>query len=148
MDVQVTTNKIAELAQSMCNMPEELHYDLPVKHNFSKGVYVREIFMPKGALVVGKIHKTRHLNIVSRGHCIVVTPLRKLTIDATKFPQTFESGEGEQKVVLMLEDTVWSTVHVTEETDVDVIVDQELTTTEYDQELIAKLAQQARECLS
>lgn len=110
----------------------------PVKHHFSKGVYVREIFMAAGVRIVGKIHKTRHLNIVSTGKCKVITPLRILDIDATVVPFTFESYEGEQKVVVMHEDTVWSTVHITEETDLK-IIEEQCIATEFDEELIAKL---------
>ena len=39
--------------------------DLPLKHTFTTGVYSREIFLPKGSIVVGKIHRHDHLNFIS-----------------------------------------------------------------------------------
>lgn len=123
---------IHQLAECMMDMPQ---VDSPVKHHFSKGVYAREILMSKNTLVVGKIHKTRHLNIISQGHCTVVTPARKIEVIA---PYTFESVAGEQKVVLMHEDTVWTTIHLTEETDVAKI-EKECIAEEYDESLVNQL---------
>lgn len=134
----LTKNRINSISNLVGVMQQLPQLEAPVKHHFSKGVYVREIFMPKGMLIVGKIHKTRHLNIVSQGSCTVVTPTRKFDVTA---PCTFESFEGEQKVVLMHEDVVWSTVHVTEETDL-VKLEEECITQEYDEELIKKLGEQ------
>jgi hypothetical protein len=32
--------------------------DFDTKHRFADGMYIREIFMPKGSMVVSNIHKT------------------------------------------------------------------------------------------
>lgn len=135
--VHSRVENIQKLAKAATAFPS---VDLPVKHYFSDGVYVREIFMPKGSLVVGKIHKTRHLNIISKGSCKVVTPTRTIEIVA---PYTFESYEGEVKAVIMHSDVVWSTVHVTEETDLEVIEEHTIAK-EYDEELYAKLESSLR----
>ena len=125
-------NSITSLVSHMKQFPQAIP---PVKHHFSKGVYAREIFMPKDMLVVGKIHKTRHLNIISQGKCLVVTPTRQIEIEA---PFTFESAEGEQKVVYMLSDVIWTTIHLTESTDLAVIED-ECIAEEYDEQLVNSL---------
>jgi len=126
--VKTNINGISKLVDVMKEMPQ---LDAPVKHHFSKGVYAREIFMPEGMLIVGKVHKTRHLNIISQGKCTVITPTRRLEITA---PYTFESLEGEQKVVQMHKDTVWTTIHLTEETDLAKI-EEECIAKEYNEEL-------------
>src|ERR1700677_1255262 len=41
--------------------------EFPIKHYFSKGVYAREMFLPKGHFCVGKIHKHENLMILSQG---------------------------------------------------------------------------------
>tara|TARA_R110000851_G_scaffold158030_2_gene300919 strand:+ start:5423 stop:5875 length:453 start_codon:yes stop_codon:yes gene_type:complete len=125
-------NSIKELVNIMQNLPQ---LDAPVKHHFSKGVYAREIFMPKDMWIVGKVHKTRHLNIISQGKCTVVTPTRRLEVEA---PFTFESFEGEQKVVYMHEAVVWTTIHLTEETDLAKIEEQCIAKV-YDEQLIKSL---------
>ena len=97
-----------------------------LKHIFSKGVYVREITMPSNSIVLGAEHTTTHLNIISKGACIL---LDLDTGDQTDIvaPMTFESASGVRKLLYIVEECVWSTVHVTEETDVDKL-EQQLTT--------------------
>ena len=98
----------------------------PLKHNFADGVYVREIFIPKGMIVVGKIHKHSHPNFLMSGDVSVFTeqegPKR------IKAPCSMISPAGTKRVVFSHEDSVWITVHVTNETDLDKI----------EQEVIAK----------
>lgn len=131
-EAKARIGSIGELVDVLKDMPQ---LEAPVKHHFSKGVYAREIFMPKGMLVVGKVHKTKHLNIISQGKCKVITSARELDITA---PFTFESMAGEQKVVYMLEDVIWTTIHITEETDLDKIEEQVIAK-EYNDELINTL---------
>lgn len=89
--------------------------DLPLTHTFSDGVYAREIFMPAGMLVVGHVHKTRHLNIVSQGKAKVWMGGSVVEITA---PYTFESEPGVQKVLYIKEDMFWTTIHLTNKRDV------------------------------
>lgn len=123
---------IKELVATMHTLPQ---LDAPVKHYFSDGIYAREIIMPAGMLLVGKIHTTRHLNMLSKGSCTVVTPTRTLDLTA---PCTFESFEGEQKVIYAHSEVVWTTLHVTEETDL-VKIEEQCITEEYDEQLVNKL---------
>ena len=39
----------------------------PLKHSFSENIYVREIFIPAGHLITGKIHKHEHPNFLLSG---------------------------------------------------------------------------------
>lgn len=86
----------------------------PLNHHFAPGAYAREILLPAGSLVVGKIHKHAHINVISRGRVMVVTDTGMYTLQA---PYTFVSDPGTKRVVYAYEDTVWTTVHVTTETD-------------------------------
>ena len=88
---------------------------LPLTHTFSDGVYAREIFMPKGMIVVGHTHKTKHLNIVSTGKAKVWYNGSVKEITA---PYTFESEAGMRKVLYIEEDMFWTTIHITDETDI------------------------------
>lgn len=88
---------------------------LPLTHTFSDGIYAREIFMPKGSIVVGHIHTTRHLNIVSTGKAKVWYNGSLKEIVA---PYTFESDAGKRKVLYIEEDMFWTTIHKTNETDI------------------------------
>jgi hypothetical protein len=91
--------------------------DCPLKHHFAPGTYAREIFLPADTFVIGKIHKHAHLNIVTRGRCLVATEFGVMEIDATQGPVTFASEAGAKRALYVQEDTVWTTIHLTTSTD-------------------------------
>jgi hypothetical protein len=94
-------------------------HDCPLKHSYADGVYVREIFIPKNKVLVGKIHKHSHPNFLMKGKVTVITESGgRETLEA---PLSMISPAGTKRVVWAHEDTVWITVHVTDKTDVDEI---------------------------
>lgn len=90
----------------------------PVTHRFAKGLYCREILIPEGVKIIGKIHATEHFNTIVQGECLVITTTEEKRIKA---PYTWVTMAGEQKAVLALSDVIWQTYHVTDKTDVDEI---------------------------
>jgi hypothetical protein len=104
--------KITYLVQELKKVPQ---IDCPLKHYFAPGVYLREIFMPSGSVVIGKIHKTEHFNIIERGVCSIFHEDGEREV--LQAPMTFVSKSGIQKVLYIHEDTIWKTIHVTAETD-------------------------------
>ncbi len=92
--------------------------ELPVKHYFSDGVYARELFIPKGTLLTGKIHKYPQLNIMSQGDMSVLTEDGIVRVQA---PFTIVSPPGTKRIAYAHEDTIWTTIHGTEETDLEKI---------------------------
>jgi hypothetical protein len=119
-------------------MSEMEQVDCPVTHYFAPGVYCREIFMPAGAVVVGKIHKHAHMNIISKGHVIVSTEFGKAEFVA---PYSFVSEPGTKRAVCVIEDCIWTTIHPTDETDLEKIEEHVIAKTfkEYDEFLIGKI---------
>lgn len=110
-----TQEKVDRLAAAMKQMPQA---DVPVTHRFLDGIYVREVFMKKGLIVVGKIHKQEHIAIISSGSATVLTEEGLKHIQA---PYTFKSPPGVRRALYIHEDMVWTTVHRTDETDLDKI---------------------------
>jgi hypothetical protein len=103
---------VSQVCQDLSHFPKT---DCPVTHHFSPGLYLREIFMPAGTAVIGRIHKTEHFNILVKGRCLIVhDDFRKEELAA---PMVFVSKAGVQKALLILEDMIWMTTHVSEETD-------------------------------
>jgi len=90
----------------------------PVNHYHCEGNYAREIFIAKDTCVIGKIHKHEHINVISQGKCLVVTEEGEEELTA---PLTFISKPGIKRAVYALEDTVWTTVHPTDSTDLEEI---------------------------
>ena len=43
------------------------HYFSPKDEKYGCCTYAREMFIPKGTLIIGKIHRHQHLNIISKG---------------------------------------------------------------------------------
>lgn len=92
----------------------------PLAHHFAPGLYAREILIPQGVLIVGKIHKHAHVNTISKGHVLVATEQGLIEFVA---PYTFISQPGTKRVVLALSETIWTTYHPTDETDLEKIED-------------------------
>lgn len=77
-------------------------------HHFSDGVYAREILIPAGALLTGKIHRTDTLNVVIKGEMSVWTQdgFRRV-----KAPCTFTSRAGLKRIGIAHTDTLWLAIN-------------------------------------
>lgn len=119
---QITVQRrsaIMALQNALVQQPERI--DCPVQHHFAPGMYSREIFIPAGTVIIGKIHRHAHVNIISLGSCYVLTEDGPVEMQA---PYTFVSKPGTKRVVHALTDVVWTTCHVTDETDLEKIEEQ------------------------
>ena len=86
------------------------HYFAPIDENYGCCTYARQMFIPKGTLIVGKIHRHQHLNFILQGKVSVATEFGKKYFEA---PCTFISEVGLKRAVYAEEDTIWTTVHLT-----------------------------------
>ena len=111
-------SKIEQIEDALLNAPEDqfLPVECPLSHKFAPGVYLRTVTMPKGASVIGQEHLTEHFNVVLRGHCRVMIDGEVQEIIA---PAVFVSKPHVRKMLYMVEETEWMTIHVTPETDLD-----------------------------
>jgi len=94
-------------------------------HQFINGLYVRMVHMPAGMVVTTKIHKVRHPFFVMFGKCRVMTEEGTVEIHA---PYQGVTEPGTKRLIHVLEDCVWYTVHATDKT----------TPEEVEEEVIAK----------
>ena len=88
-----------------------------VIHHFSPGIYAREMRIPKGTLLTGKIHKTEHL-------CILNGDIEIASQDGKgRFTGylTFLSKPGVKRIGYAHEDTVFTTIHAIEGTDISAL---------------------------
>jgi hypothetical protein len=86
------------------------HYYAPVDPNYGCGTYARQMFIPKGTLIIGKIHRHKHLNFIMQGKVSVSTEFGVKYFTA---PCVFVSEVGLKRAVVAEEDTIWVTVHLT-----------------------------------
>ena len=82
--------------------------DFPLKHHFAPHVYGREMLIPAGGTITGKIHRHAHLNIIVRGHAVVATEFGDKEV---RGGDVFVSEPGTKRAVHAIEDTVWITIH-------------------------------------
>lgn len=120
LKLRATVLAIQEKIQSM---PESLGKDpFPLKHSFADGLYIRKIFIPRGMLVVGSLHRDSYLNVILSGDISVMT---EEGIKRVVGPTEIVSPAGNKRFGYSHEDTVWITVHKNPEniTDIDVLED-------------------------
>lgn len=80
----------------------------PLKHTYTDGIYTREIFIPAGMFIVGKLHKHAHPNFLMEGIVMVVTEFGEEIIEA---PKAMVSMAGTKRALYAITDLVWITVH-------------------------------------
>jgi len=94
---------------------EEQELDLadmcPLQQDLTNGLYTREVFMPKGTLVVSFIHKQDHPSFVLEGEASVL--LDDGQIVKYKQGDKIMTKTGTQRVLFMHEDTRWVCVYRT-----------------------------------
>ena len=125
--------KLYELQAAMDGLPD---VECPLQHTFAPGVYVRTIFIPAGSVVVGKIHKHSHANVLSQGHVTVLTEgggLQELL-----GPITMVSEPGTKRAVYAHTDTVWTTIHPTNKTELADIEEETIAKDYADYELFVR----------
>jgi len=116
MDIR---KKVALLESNIRKMPEAMIGDcFPLVHKFAKGLYIRQITVPAGALVVTKIHKFSHAVFLLQGE---ISVLEEHGSRKVKAPASFITPAGTKRVVYHHTETVLTTVHATEETDLEKI---------------------------
>lgn len=86
---------------------ETMHVE-PV-HYFAEGMYARELTIPAGARIMGKIHRTEHISIISKGAIAVYAEGEGVRV--IRAPFTIVARPGCRRLGIALEDTVWTCVH-------------------------------------
>lgn len=101
--------KICRLEWEVSHLPSKLEpKDLPTEHVFAPGVYMRSVYLLAGEVWIGKIHRHSHGNIVSQGSAAVVT---EFGAEYVKAHTQFVSPAHTKRVLVILEDTIWTCVH-------------------------------------
>ena len=80
----------------------------PLKHSFSEGVYIREMFMPQGGLVIGKLYKISHTWFLLSGDLEVATD------EGSEYyigPCYVNAPEGTKRVLHAVSDVIFVNVY-------------------------------------
>jgi hypothetical protein len=110
--VQTTSQKIEAILPQLKELPQ---VNCSEKHYFGPSLYIKEVTMPAGSVIVGKPHKVEHMCVMLQGKMVLVAD------DGSRkevcAPMTFVGTPG-RKVAYILETTVFQNIYATEETDV------------------------------
>lgn len=86
------------------------------KHHFGPNLYIKELTMPTGALIIGKHHRMEHLcNMVSGRMIVMDEQGNKKELVA---PMTFMAKPG-RKIAYIIETVVFQNIYSTPETDIE-----------------------------
>ena len=126
-------NGIMKVQENLENHPngstgEALEKLNPLKHSFADGCYIREIFNPKGELLVTKIHKVAHPFFLMKGD---MTILMEDGIKRIKAPHYGITPAGTKRIIYCHEECIFVTVHATKLTDIAKI-EEEIVSKDFD----------------
>lgn len=108
---------LEKLEAAMRKLPQ---VDCPLKHYFIPGLYVREIQIAAGTILVGYVHTQPCITTLSKGKIAISDGQETVVYEA---PMTMICPAGSKKAGYALEDSVWSDAYVTEETNIDKLKD-------------------------
>ena len=109
----LATDKINALYKDLLTRPQT---DCPVTHHFGPSLYIREVVMPAGTVVVGKPHKTDHMcNMISGRMIVVNEDGEKMEVAA---PAVFMAKKG-RKTAYIIETVRFQNIFSTTETDIE-----------------------------
>ena len=111
-----TANQINRLQEEISKLPQV--EDMVTDHFFADGMYSRRVFRKAGTLIIGKVHKKDHFFICTKGEIIAWTEkgMKKLSAG-----DIIECKQGTKRVTLATMDSIGTTVHKTDKTDLDEI---------------------------
>ena len=116
----VPREKIMQLESAINDLPNQVNLDDCTYHHFAPGVYLRELFIPEGVVITGKIHRTKHLTIVASGTAQITT---SGGIEMITGPAVFVSPAGTKKAIYAITDCTIMNPLPTTETDIVKIED-------------------------
>lgn len=107
-----TREKVEHLESHLLTLPQ---VDIPLIHGFGPGFYARSIMLPAGTVLTGKVHKTRHIFMVTAGDISITTDSGTVRVQA---PYMAICEPGFKRAGFAHADTVCVNIHITEQQDV------------------------------
>ncbi|MNE71410.1 hypothetical protein D3C80_1672830 [compost metagenome] len=103
---------------------------------------MRQMDAKAGTLIVSKMHRTEHMNVLLSGSLTVAT---ENGIEYLKAPAVIKSMPGTKRIGYFHEDTSWMTVHPTDSTDLEEIEKQVIVPEEEIDQFLALLQSNCKE---
>lgn len=121
--MSILVNKNSEVLNAAEALLEDLpSVEIPLTHRHTTGLYIREVLIPKGTILTTRIHKTEHPFFLMQGEVSVGSDMDGS--QRLKAPYVGITQPGTRRIIYAHEDTIWVTVHATNEIDPDVIAEE------------------------
>lgn len=101
------------LQAALLNMPQ---FEPPTEHIFHGGMYCRQMSIPAGCTLVGKVHKKEHFFALASGSVCITTDEGPQLLTGFKL---LSSYPGTKRAIHAVSDSVFMTFHATDLTDVE-----------------------------
>jgi len=88
---------------SICETPE-----VPIKHSFADQIYIRQMDLKKGHVIVGAVHNHLHVWFLLTGHVVINNNGKIIEHIA---PCYTVSSPGSQRLIYALENSIFVNVH-------------------------------------
>lgn len=113
--------KLAALERELLAQPEELRkaFEPEYFNHWAPGLYAREMRVKAGAVITSKVHKFAGLSILSKGRMLLYKG--DGTTEEVSAGFHIVAPAGTKRAALVLEDAVWTCMHPTDLTDLDLI---------------------------
>jgi len=118
--------KIAEFGEQMKSLNGYIEHEsgqpqssefkerFPLKQTLEGGLYTRQVFAPKGNLIITMIHKQQHPSFLLKGKVSYLTDAGE--VKTIVGPHIIHTQTGTQRVIYTHEDTDWCCVYKTDAT--------------------------------
>ncbi len=126
----VTMSNILAVEKTILESFEQ--HKLPVKHHHINGVYARELFIPAGTLLTGKIHNAENIAVLAQGTIRICNGEAAKVIHA---PCVMVDKPGTKRMGYAETDCTFITIHRTDAVGIEAIEDELVSSTfeEYEQ---------------
>lgn len=124
----VVRNAIHQLGLAMEKLPQ---CEQILDHIYADGLYGRKWSCEAGNIIVTEIHRVEHISSLVKGKIVIANEDGCQVLEA---PQFFVTKPGTQRVLLTLEDCVFTTVHRNDDNEKDPdVLKKRLTARTYDE---------------
>ena len=109
VDIEQTLISLADNKNIIANNGNIVYLEkFKYKHTFADSIYVREMTIEKGEVIMGAIHKHLHVWILLSGHITVLTEDK---LEEYKAPCTVLSEPGVKRIIYGNEESIFTNVH-------------------------------------
>jgi hypothetical protein len=114
-EIMGTRDEVIDVVENIiANQPQ---VECPVTHRFTPNMYIREVFVPAGTILTSEIHKEEHPHVLSLGKITMWDGEGgQISVSA---PYCGITKANARRVVLVHEDCIFTTFHVTNATNVE-----------------------------